>query len=233
MDNNTTTMVEMTPEQLRQFEAFQKQQAEQERQEQLKKTRDTYNSMVDDEIEKAVKFLQNLSEDIRTAKDTVLGNFKTLIEMRKEIDTEHKASKSKSGEKKSLVFTHKEGSKRIIIGFYVNDDYLASAETGVEMAKSWIESQSTDERSQMLVSIVLDLLAKDKKGTLNAQNILQLKRKAYEFQTQGVDVTTLLEGVRIIEEAYSPTRSKTFVRCYTRDEKNDGWKSVPLGMTES
>lgn len=229
MDNNTTTMVEMTPEQMRQFEAFQKQQAEEARQLRLQATRNVYNELVDGQIEKAVESLMGLSDRIREAKATVLEDFQTLIEMRKELDQNHKVNKkAKSADKKSLVFTHKDGTKRVIIGHYVNDDYLATAETGIEMIKSWIEAQSTDQKSEVLVSMVLDLLATDAKGTLNAQNILKLEKKAHE-----IGATELIDGVRIIKEAYNPTPSKTFIRCYTRDDKTNGWKSVPLGMTES
>lgn len=222
-------MVEMTPDQMRQFEAFKKHQEEEARKLRLQATRDVYNELVDGQIEKAVDFLMGLSENIRQAKATVLEDFKALIDMRKELDQSHKVNKSaKSEEKKSLVFTHKDGTKRVIIGHYVNDDYLATAETGIEMIKSWIEAQSTDQKSEVLVSMVLDLLAKDAKGTLNAQNILKLDKKAHE-----IGATELIDGVRIIKEAYNPTPSKTFVRCYTRDEKTNGWKSIPLGMTES
>lgn len=222
-------MVEMTPDQMRQFEAFKKHQEEEARKLRLQATRDVYNELVDGQIEKAVDFLMGLSENIRQAKATVLEDFKALIDMRKELDQSHKVNKSaKSEEKKSLVFTHKDGTKRVIIGHYVNDDYLATAETGIEMIKSWIEAQSTDQKSEVLVSMVLDLLAKDAKGTLNAQNILKLDKKARE-----IGATELIDGVRIIKEAYNPTPSKTFVRCYTRDEKTNGWKSIPLGMTES
>ena len=226
-------MVEMTAEQHRQYEEFLQKQEEQKRQDRLRQTRDTYNDMVDAEIEKTVGFLKDLSENIRKAKATVLENFETLISMRKEMDQEHtgknkKSQDKKSQDKKSLTFTHKDGTMKVVIGHYVNDDYLATAETGIEMIKSWIEAQSTDEKSRVLVSIVLDLLAKDSKGTLNAQNILQLDKKAHE-----IGARELVEGVRIIKEAYSPTPSKTFIRCYIRDDKDNGWKPVPLGMTES
>lgn len=225
---NTTTMVEMTPEQMRRFKAFQEQEAEQERQDRLRKTRDTYNDLVDGTIENSVEFLMGLSENIRAAKAKVLEDFETLISMRKDMDAEHTGKDKKSPDKKSLTFTHKDGTMKVVIGHYVNDDYLASAETGIEMIKSWIEAQSTDQKSEVLVSMVLDLLAKDAKGTLNAQNILKLEKKAHEIGAQ-----ELVEGVRIIKEAYSPTPSKTFIRCYVRDNKDNGWKPVPLGMTES
>ena len=223
-----TTMVEMTAEQHRQYEEFLRKQEEQKRQDMLRQTRDTYNEMVDSEIERSVTFLMELSENIRAAKAKVLENFETLISMRKEMDAEHTGKDRSSADKKSLTFTHKEGTMKMVIGHYVNDDYLATAETGIEIIKAWIEAQSTDSKSEVLVSIVLDLLAKDAKGTLNAQNILQLDRKAHE-----IGAKELVEGVRIIKEAYRPTPSKTFIRCYVRDSKDNGWKPVPLGMTES
>jgi hypothetical protein len=40
-----------------------------------------------------------------------------------------------------------------------------------------------------------------------------------------------MEGIRIIEEAYQPTVSKTFVRAEHKNKENE-WVSVALGMTE-
>ena len=39
-------------------------------------------------------------------------------------------------------------------------------------------------------------------------------------------------GLRIIEEAYAPVASKTYVKAEIKGE-NGEWKNIPLGMTES
>jgi hypothetical protein len=43
----------------------------------------------------------------------------------------------------------------------------------------------------------------------------------------------LIEGVKIIREAYQPIDSKTYVRAEVKDEKTNAWVTVPLGMTEA
>lgn len=75
--------------------------------------------------------------------------------------------------------------------------------------------------------MVMKLLAKDQKGTLKASRIIQLRKIAEDTGSE-----RFLEGVRIIEEAYSPAISKTYVRAEYKDDKGV-WISIPLGMTEA
>ena len=41
-----------------------------------------------------------------------------------------------------------------------------------------------------------------------------------------------LDGVRIIEQAYRPVQTKTYVRAEYKNEAG-AWVAVPLGMTEA
>ena len=80
---------------------------------------------------------------------------------------------------------------------------------------------------ELSIDALCALLAKDAKGTLKASRIIQLRRLADESGN-----ARFIEGVKIIEEPYSPMPSKTFVKAEVKGE-NGEWKSVPLGMTES
>ena len=75
--------------------------------------------------------------------------------------------------------------------------------------------------------MVLKLLAKDAKGTLKAQRIIQLRKIA---DNSGND--RFIEGVRIIEEAYNPIPSKTYVQAQVKNAMG-AWENIPLGITES
>lgn len=94
------------------------------------------------------------------------------------------------------------------------------------MVKQYIESLATDDKSKMLVNTVLRLLSRDQKGTLKASRVLQLRKMAEETQDD-----TFIEGVRIIEESYQPSTTKTFIRAEFKDDK--GWHIVPLSVTEA
>ena len=56
---------------------------------------------------------------------------------------------------------------------------------------------------------------------------MQLRKIADEIGAE-----QMLQGVKIIEEAYQPAISKQYIRAEVKDE-NGQWKSIPLGMTES
>lgn len=224
MENQTKSVV-MTAEEQAEFAAFkaekEKKAAEQKAQEQ----RQTYRQMVDDEIAAAIPELKGLSDDIKVAKDSVLENFKAILAIKGEMFNQRHG---KDMNFYSHTFTNSEGTKKITIGQYMNDNYLDTAENGIQMITEYIQSLATDAKSQALVGMVMKLLAKDAKGTLKAQRIIQLRKIADQTGDE-----KFIQGVKIIEEAYSPLPSKTFVRAWEKDEKTNAWKPIPLGMTES
>ncbi len=222
MSENTTT-VQMSPEQLAAFEKFQAEENRKEQQEREKAMRKEYRQMVDDEIEASLPELLALSQDLRQVKTTILGNFRTLIEMKGDLFK----LKGKDMDNQSHTFTNTKGDKRIIIGNYVQDGYLDTANEGIAIVKEYIEGLANTEESRVLLRMVMSLLAKDSKGTLKASKILQLRKMAEESGNE-----RFIEGVKIITEAYTPNVSKQFVRCEIKNELGQ-WKSVPLGMTES
>ena len=56
---------------------------------------------------------------------------------------------------------------------------------------------------------------------------MQLRKIADE-----VGADQMLQGVKIIEEAYQPAVSKQYIRAEVKDD-NGVWRSIPLGMTEA
>lgn len=225
MEDTRTTAVEMTAQERAEYEEFKAAQEKKRREEAAKAQRETYTAMVDEEISKAIPGLLTISGNIKDAKKAVFSSFMTILELKGEM---FRQKTGKAMDFSSHTFTNSEGTMRITLGQYLNDNYLDTAEDGIAMIHEYLSSLATDEKTQALVSMVMKLLAKDAKGTLKAQRILQLRKIA---EDSGDD--TFIEGVRIIEEAYSPTPSKTFLRAEVRDEKTNGWKIIPLGMTEA
>lgn len=223
-ENENTRQVSMTDAEMAEFRAFREAKARAERDEAARRMRKEYTELVDGEIAAAVPELLAVSENIAAVKRTVLENFKAIIDMKSEIYRE----KGKAMANFSHTFTSSDGRMRITLGQYLNDDYLDTAETGIAMIRDYISSLATDEKSQALVSMVMRLLAKDGKGTLKAQRIVQLRKIADETGAEA-----FIEGVRIIEEAYKPTASKTYLRAWVRNEATNAWDPIPLGMTES
>ena len=225
MKENKTTQVTMTAAERAEFEAFRAKKAKEEQDAKMKMLRSSYNDMIDDEVNTAIPELITVSEDIQTAKQKVLDNFKTVLEMKSEL---FRLKEGADIANKSHTFTSSDGTKRIIIGQRMADDWADTAELGVRKIVDYIQSLATDEKSKALVAMVMKLLARDAKGTLNAQRILQLKNVA-----ENAGVQEIIEGVNIIVEAYRPVPTRTYVYAYHRDDKTSAWKPIPLGMTES
>ena len=217
--------VTMTAEELAAYEAFKADRDKKAAEALRKQQREEYTRMVDEELEAAIPELQSVSEDIATLKAKVFENFQAAIALKGEM------FKAKEGQEMgfySHTFTNSSGTMRLKLGQYLNDNYLDTAEDGVAMIHDYISGLATDEKTKTLVGMVLKLLAKDAKGTLKAQRILQLRKIAEETGDE-----KFIEGVRIIEDAYRPIPTRTFLRADIKDPKTGAWKQIPLGMTES
>ena len=224
MEDNRTNTVQMTDKELEAFKAYQAAEARKVEEEKAKKLREDYTALVDEQIEALMPELTRVSGDIAAAKKRAYDEFKAVISLKEEI---FRLKKSKELDVKSHTFTNSAGTMRITLGAYQIDNYRDTAEEGIEIVKEYISGLARDPESEALVKMVLKLLSKDAKGTLKASRIIQLHRLAEETGN-----ARFLEGVRIIEEAYDPVASKTYVKAEVRGE-NGEWKNVPLGMTES
>ena len=223
-DNKKTTAVEMTEEQLAQFKEFQERKAAEEKQAAEKKMREDYRSMVDEAIEALMPDLKDISDNLASYKKKVFEDFKAILELKGEMFRLN----DKALDNQSHTFTNSEGTKRIVIGNYVTDGYLDTADDGIAKVKEYIASLAKDDDSRALVSMVMRLLAKDAKGTLKASRIIQLRKMAEESGN-----ADFIDGVRIIEDAYQPQVSRLFLKAYVRNAGTGAWDQIPLGMTEA
>lgn len=225
MSEATTHHVLMTDEQKAQYEAFLQQQQVEQAKAQAKKMREAYKEMVDDAIESMMPALVAVSDNLANYKRRVFEEFSAILQMKAEM---FKMEKGSELDNQSHTFTNSRGDMRIVLGTYVTDGYLDTADEGIAKVQQYIQSLASDEKSQALVSMVMRLLAKDAKGTLKASRIIQLRRMAQESGS-----ADFIEGVQIIEEAYQPQVSRTFLKAYVKDKDTGAWEQIPLGMTEA
>lgn len=216
------TQVTMTAEQLAKWQAFQEAEKKKEEAAHRKQQRDHYAQMVDDELATAIPELRALSEQIKTVKDTIFGNFKTVLDMKAEVIG------LKEDGQFSHTFTNRDSTLRITLGVNTVDGYRDTVEDGIAMVRAYIESLATDDKSKALVSAVLRLLSRDAQGNLKASRVLQLRKMA-----EGSNDDRFLEGVKIIEESYQPTETRRYIRAQYRDETTaNAWRNIPLGITD-
>lgn len=214
--------VKMTESERAEWEAFKAEKAKKEAAAQRKQQREDYAKLVDDELATAIPELRALSEQIKTVKDAIFGNFKTVLKMKSEIFG------FKEGGQYSHTFTNSDSTLRITLGMHTVDGYRDMVEDGIAMVRAYIESLATDEKSKALVSAVLRLLSRDGQGNLKASRVLQLRKMAEESHDE-----RFMEGVKIIEESYQPTETRSYIRAQYRNETtNNGWRNIPLNITD-
>lgn len=219
-ENKTT--VEMTAEEQAQFAAFRKEMEKKERMQRRKENREAYARLVDEQISLAIPELQSLSEEMRTVKQAVTENFRTVLQMKADV-----MELNKEGGQHSHTFTNSDATMRITLGSNTIDAYRDTVEDGIAMVKQYISGLAKDEETSALVSMILKLLAKDKSGQLKASRVIQLRQMAEKVEDE-----RFLEGVRIIEESYQPTETKQFIRAEVKDEETGAWRQIPLSVTD-
>jgi hypothetical protein len=215
------TNVTLSAEELREFEAFKAAQAAKKAKEERKQQLDTFNQMIDDEVTQTIPELESISEELSGLKKTVFENFKTLLDMKKDV-----MKMTKDGQR-SHTFTTSDGKYRIELGFYQLDNYKDTVNDGIAMIKEYISGLAKDAETQSLVDMVLKLLSKDQKGNLKASRVLQLRQMADKINDE-----RFTEGVEIIMDAYAPIPSKQFVRAFKKGDQGE-WVAIPLSITDA
>ena len=220
--------LEMSQEEFDAYQAFKAEQAKKDAEKRIEALRGNYAAMSESFINRTIKTMTPLSKTIREKKAAVLEEFSALQKLKAELlDIDGKDMP------KSHTFTNKAGDKRVTIGVYETDNYDDTVEEGIAIVKSYIESLAQDEKSSQLVKMVMSLLARSANGALKASRVVRLHKLAHESGDE-----RFIEGVRIIEAAYRPAISRTYIRCEVRTIDPESqvvkdWEVLPLGMTES
>lgn len=225
MEENRQTTVTMTDAEMEEFKAFQQAKKAEEAKAAAKQMREDYREMADDAIESMMPKLKAVSKDLENYKRKVFEEFSTILSLKAEM---FRMENGEDLDNQSHTFTNSKGTMRIVLGHYVTDNYLDTVDEGIAKVQSYISSLASDKKSQDLVDMVMKLLAKDAKGTLKASRIIQLRKMA-----ERSGAPEFIEGVKIIEEAYQPIKSRTYLKAYEKNADTGAWVQIPLGMTEA
>ena len=218
MDNARITI---QASELAEFEAFKAAKAAAQARKERKQNLDTYNKMIDEQVELTMPKLMDISQQLATVKAAIFGNFKALFDMKSDV-----LKMTKDGQR-SHTFTSSDGTKKIELGCNNIDNYKDTVQDGIDMIKAYISGLAKDAETQNLVEMVLKLLSKDQKGNLKASRVLQLRAMADRSGN-----SQFKEGVEIIMDAYDPIPSKQFVRAWVKGDQGE-WQSIPLSITDA
>lgn len=218
-----TVVVEMTEEEMREYQALKAKREADEAERLRREERGAYRDMAMKLVDEIFPEIKGMNESLRAGKQRVSDSFSALIESKRELFAES----LKDGQR-SHTFINADSTKRIIVGRYMQDAWDDTVEQGINKVKQYISSLVKDSDSQVLVDMLLDLLSKDKQGNLKADKVLQLMKHA-----EDCDDPLFREGVQIIQEAYRPVLTKTYIRAEERDGRGSQWRNVPLNITEA
>ena len=176
-----------------------------------------YKSAVDEFCRTKFFRLQTLSEEMRRLKDEVFADAELLIRLKEDL------FRTKS-DRHSDQFTTSDGRLTIALGNRTNDGWDDTVEVGVAKVKEFIRSLAKDADSAALTEMVMNLLAKDRKGNLKASRVLQLREIARRS-----GYPQLIEATDIIQSAYRHVDTCQFISVSYKDEKGVK-QTLPLSM---
>lgn len=184
---------------------------------QQQQDRETYKTLTDKFVTTNIKKLQNLSSQMMLIKQEVFRDADLLIDMKDEL------FKTKL-DRRSNTFTTQDGLMSITLGNRINEGWDDTVNAGIEKVKEYLASLAKDENSAALVETVMGLIAKDRKGNLKANKVLELEKLAVKTQDE-----KFLDGIAIIKAAYRPAPSCQFIEVTLKDEKGNDVK-LPLSL---
>lgn len=180
--------------------------------------KETYVSLKDETIKEAFISLLGVSQLLLSAKTKTFADFETLIGMKNELFRANK-------DRMSDTFTTGDGKITISLGSRVNEGWADEVEDGIQRVRDYMKTLAKDEASAELVQMVMQLLVKDKKGSLRANNVLKLEQIAQKSKS-----TEFVEAIRIIRDSYRPVPSCRYIEVSYLDENNVR-RNLPLSMS--
>jgi len=186
---------------------------------------DAYKAEVNKVVENVFPLLQAVSNQLRIAKQKVYDSTNKLLQK--------KASLYESSvDNYTHTFTNEDGGISLTIGHRVVDGWDDTVNAGIEKVKKYVNKVSnkadkSNEQIKFLVETVNRLLSKDAQGNLQASRVLELKKVAEDINSK-----ELQEGIDIIQSAYKPRRTKTFISVKYKN-KEGAEVALPLSITDA
>lgn len=211
-------LANLSPEQFasleKQFKAKVKAEEEKKRED-----REAYKQLVDESVKSVFDALSVVARDLQAKKNAVMEQMQKVIEIKDELYG------VKDGQA-THTFTTSDGKLSICVGYRTINDYDATLGNGIAKIKEYIASLAIDEKTGELVEMIESLLRTDKNGNMKPSRVLELSKLAVK-----IDNREFREGVAIIQQAYTPKKSSSFVSAWENTET--GKRYLPLSMTNA
>lgn len=180
--------------------------------------RQNYKDLVDITVTTSVKKLQELSARMERLKNEIFNEFDSVIRMKEELF-------NVKIDRQTDTFTTSDSRKTITIGNRINEGWDDTVEVGISMVKRYMGTMAKDENSAALVDTVMSLLAKNRKGALKANKVLELEKLANKTGDKD-----FIEAIKIIRDAYRPVPTCQFIEVELKDDEGNPVR-LPLSMS--
>ena len=180
--------------------------------------RQNYKDLVDVTVNTSVKKLQELSAQMERLKNEIFSEFDSVIKMKDELF-------NVKIDRQTDTFTTSDSRKTITIGNRINEGWDDTVEVGISMVKRYMSTMAKDENSAALVDTVMSLLAKNRKGALKANKVLELEKLANKTGDKD-----FIEAIKIIRDAYHPVPTCQFIEVELKNEEGNPVR-LPLSMS--
>ncbi|MTK53320.1 DUF3164 family protein [Paludibacter sp.] len=212
----------LTPEEKASLKA---QLAAEEKADKIKAQQDkqAYKALMSDFVEKFFPKLTQIASDLTLAKADLFESAAAIFELKKQV---FNISAEAWGKQQSHDISNADYSKTITLGFNYTDGWdIDVTNAGVSRINDWLSNKIKEGNQESFVNITRALLKPDKNGVLKASRILDLANQAKEYGDQ-----ELIEAVQMIQEAYRPERSSTYILAKYKDENG---KKINLQLSMS
>lgn len=142
------------------------------------------------------------------------------------IEEKIKYDKAKANQESYTLKTLDAG-KKIKVRNNKRNCYDDGIQAGIGYAKQWMSDQVDGEKSKRLISIIDDLLAKDKKGDYSPGNLLKFIKKAEEDGDE-----LLLKASECIKKSIYEEMTSISLLFFEKDDKGIE-RSLPLSATKA
>lgn len=186
--------------------------------ERIDRERQNYKDLVDAVVRSSVRKLQMLSSNMESLKNELFGEFDSVIRTKDELFTV-------KTDRQTNTFTTSDGRMTMTIGNRINEGWDDTVEVGIAMVKRFLSTMAKDENSAALVDTVMSLLAKNRKGALKANKVLELDKLANKIGDKD-----FIEAIRIIRDAYRPAPTCQFIEVELKDDDGKVVR-LPLSMS--
>jgi len=202
------------------FKALDQREAKRVAKEKRKEDLRTLEQIEDSIVRELKPILLNLEGVLKAQKNKVYEKCKEYIDFRNELYPTRATSKSVT-----LLTLDKEN--KIMLKTNIVKRYTDTSKIGVQMIMDYVQSLIKEGSDQELVEILLAFLTPDNQGNLQANLIAELKKTAIKFKND-----TLIEAVRIIEDASYMQDTSTSIYFWIKDSIKGGMRPVVLGMRD-